>query len=119
MPTKVGLLFVGQMTSPFSKIKFSRILKDLDNKIIECKYENNQWTFMRERTDKSYPNSYNTARGNFLRLFFLFCTFLRFYILLAVCHSIQFPVTTANLVEFIDKQRFMDDSEIMPPPPKM
>lgn len=59
---------MGQMATPFSQIKFSRTLKDLDNKIIECKYENNQWTFMRERTDKSYPNSYNTAMGEFCGL---------------------------------------------------
>jgi mRNA-capping enzyme len=51
------------MATPFATIKYIKQLKDLDNKIIECKFENNGWTFMRERTDKSYPNSYNTAVG--------------------------------------------------------
>lgn len=60
---KIGLLYVGGLQSPFSQIKYAKHLKDLDNKIIECKYENSQWIFMRERTDKSYPNSYNTAMG--------------------------------------------------------
>lgn len=60
---KIGLLYVGGLDVPFAKIKYTKILKDLDNKIIECKFENNQWIFMRQRTDKSYPNSYNTAMG--------------------------------------------------------
>lgn len=38
-------------------------LKQYDNKIIECKFENNSWVFMRQRTDKSFPNAYNTAMG--------------------------------------------------------
>lgn len=37
-------------------------MKELDGKIIECKYEKNAWVFMRERTDKSFPNSYTTAQ---------------------------------------------------------
>lgn len=42
-------------------MKYDKDLKDLDGKIIECKYENKQWVFMRERTDKSFPNSFDTA----------------------------------------------------------
>lgn len=68
----MGFLYVGQMDTPFSKIRYTKALKDLDHKIIECKFEDNQWKFMRERTDKSYPNSYNTAKGN--RGYFLFET---------------------------------------------
>lgn len=60
---KIGLLFVGGLEAPFDKIKLTRELKELDNKIIECKYENNAWVFMRERTDKSFPNSFNTAKS--------------------------------------------------------
>lgn len=44
-------------------MKYTKALKDLNGKIVECKYENNQWKFMRERTDKSYPNSIKTAQG--------------------------------------------------------
>lgn len=60
---KLGLLFVGQYDQPFASIKYTKYLKELDGKIIECKFENNSWTFMRERTDKSFPNSHNTAMG--------------------------------------------------------
>ncbi|XP_055681575.1 mRNA-capping enzyme [Lutzomyia longipalpis] len=86
---KVGLLYVGQLTAPFAQIKYTKVLKDLDNKIIECKFENNNWVFMRERTDKSFPNSYTTAVN--------------------VCNSIKNPVTTQMLLDFID-------SRMMPPP---
>lgn len=60
---KLGLLFVGQYDQPFASIKYTKYLKELDGKIIECKFENNSWIFMRERTDKSFPNSHNTAMG--------------------------------------------------------
>lgn len=56
---------MGQHDRPLAKIKYTKELKELDGKIIECKLENNAWVFMRERTDKSYPNSFTTAQGNF------------------------------------------------------
>lgn len=63
---KIGLLYVGNLDVPFAQInKFTKQIKDLDNKIIECKFENNGWVYMRQRTDKSFPNSYNTAIGKF------------------------------------------------------
>ncbi|KAJ8917449.1 hypothetical protein NQ315_005496 [Exocentrus adspersus] len=96
---KVGYLYVGQLDAPFAKMKYTKAMKDLDNKIIECKFEDNQWKFMRERTDKSYPNSYNTAQ--------------------AVCGSIKDPVTEEKLLDYIERHRFDDDAEIMPPPAKM
>lgn len=46
-------------------MKYSPAMKEFDNKIVECKYEDNQWKFMRERIDKSFPNSLNTATGKF------------------------------------------------------
>lgn len=60
---KLGLLYVGQYDQPFASIKYTKYLKELDGKIIECKFENNSWIFMRERIDKSFPNSHNTAMG--------------------------------------------------------
>jgi mRNA-capping enzyme len=62
---KRALLYVGSMTTPFSEMKFTKSMKELHNKIVECKFEDNQWVFMRERTDKSYPNAYNTAMCKF------------------------------------------------------
>eukprot|EP00069_Balaena_mysticetus_P004784 bmy_17639T0 len=64
---------------------------------------------MRQRTDKSFPNAYNTA--------------------MAVCNSISNPVTKEMLFEFINrcvtasqgqkrKHHHLDpDTELMPPPP--
>lgn len=63
VPKKRALLYVGSMSTPFAEMKYTKGLKDLNRKIIECKFENNVWTFMRERTDKSYPNAYSTAVG--------------------------------------------------------
>ncbi|XP_053316627.1 mRNA-capping enzyme [Spea bombifrons] len=104
----VGLLYVGSYDRPFSQIKVTKDLKQYDNKIIECKFENNSWVFMRQRIDKSFPNSYDTA--------------------LAVCNSIQHPVTKDILFELIDrctsgvqgqdrKHPSDSDAKLMPPPP--
>lgn len=43
----------------------SKELKQYDNKIIECTFKNNSWVFMRQRVDKSFPNSYDTAMGEY------------------------------------------------------
>uniref|UniRef100_A0A8C6RTK9 mRNA-capping enzyme n=1 Tax=Nannospalax galili TaxID=1026970 RepID=A0A8C6RTK9_NANGA len=108
LPQNVGLLYVGGYERPFAQIKVTKELKQYDNKIIECKFENNSWVFMRQRIDKSFPNAYNTA--------------------MAVCNSISNPVTKEMLFEFIDRcataaqgqkrKRSLDpDTELMPPPP--
>ena len=99
LPKKVGLLYVGGLNVPYSKMKVTKQIKDLNNAIIECKIDNGQWTFMRERTDKSFPNSANTAD--------------------AVCRSIRKPITTERLLDYIKRHRFVqDDSDLMPPPSK-
>ena len=99
LPQKVGLLFVGGLNVPFGQMKATKQIKDLDNAIVECKFENGQWVFMRERTDKSFPNSMNTAQS--------------------VCKSIGKPITTERLIDYIDRHRFLrDDSDLMPPPSK-
>lgn len=99
LPRKIGHLYVGQLEAPFDSIKLTKELKELNNKIIECKMENNKWVLMRERTDKSYPNSFTTAQ--------------------AVCESIKYPITKEKLLHYIDTQRYQDDSESMPPPMKV
>uniref|UniRef100_A0A671KU19 mRNA-capping enzyme n=1 Tax=Sinocyclocheilus anshuiensis TaxID=1608454 RepID=A0A671KU19_9TELE len=103
IPQTVGLLYVGRYDMPFAQMKITRDLKHYDNKIIECTFVNNTWVFMRQRTDKSFPNSYDTA--------------------MAVCNSIQHPVTKEILFEFLDRcaqaqsRKNPADSELMPPPP--
>ena len=116
MPTKKGYLFVGQLDKPFAKITYTKALKEMDNKIIECKYEYNQWKFMRERTDKSFPNSYETAMGtNERRPSEHFIDTIRFS---GVCGSILTPVTKEMLLSFIREKRYNDDAELMQPPRK-
>lgn len=66
---KRAYLFVGGQTTPFSEMKLTKDLAALHNKIIECKFENLQWKFMRVRTDKSYPNAYSTAVGKLKQIF--------------------------------------------------
>ncbi|PSN46300.1 mRNA-capping enzyme [Blattella germanica] len=98
--TKIGLLFVGGLDRQYSQMKYTKTLKDLDNKIIECKFQDGQWVFMRERTDKSFPNSFNTAQ--------------------AVCNSIRDPITREKLLEYIENYRWTEtDQDLMPPPPKV
>ncbi|CAB1454706.1 unnamed protein product [Pleuronectes platessa] len=86
----------------------SKELRNYDNKIIECNFANNSWVFMRQRMDKSFPNSYETA--------------------MAVCNSIKEPVTKELLLECVDrctqglqaqnrKHPPDPDAELMPPPP--
>jgi mRNA-capping enzyme len=64
LPEKTGYLYVIGYDQPFSSMKVNKQIRDLNGKIIECRWgETNQWEFMRERVDKSYPNHYNTAMG--------------------------------------------------------
>ena len=109
----IGYLFVGGKDTFFDTIKVSKDIKQYDNKIIECSYDLNtrQWRFMRERTDKSFPNSFNTA--------------------VSVCESIRNPITKEILLDFIETRAFRpnvfkrphdgqspQESGLMPPPMK-
>lgn len=89
----VGILLTNDNCKFAELAKCTKMLKALDGKIIECKLENNKWVFMRERTDKSFPNSRQTAD--------------------AVMHSIRYPVTEGMLLEFIELHGWKDP---MPPP---
>lgn len=118
LPETKGYLFVGGKELPFAEMKVTREMKELNNKIIECSWdsEKNVWKFMRQRTDKSFPNSYNTAMG--------------------VWNSIRCPVTKEILLNTIEGSRWMPpprphppsgqptvpisrDQELMPPPKKV
>ncbi|XP_041360929.1 mRNA-capping enzyme-like [Gigantopelta aegis] len=113
LPETKGYLYVGQMETPFAVMKVTKELKELNNKIIECSFDGKEWKFMRQRTDKSFPNSYDTAMG--------------------VCGSISKPVTKDILFNTIEHERWMPttqkapsnhrpssgDQNLMPPPAKV
>ncbi|CAL8073132.1 unnamed protein product [Orchesella dallaii] len=86
LTTRIGELYVGGLSTPYSKMKVSKAISNLHNKIVECKFDNGNWTFLRERTDKSFPNAYSTAK--------------------AVCQSICQPVTKDFLLDFIANRRW-------------
>jgi mRNA-capping enzyme len=88
LPKTKGFLHVLHHDHPVAEIKLTKELKQYNNKIIECKFdmETNSWVFMRERTDKSFPNAYSTAE--------------------AVMKSIKEPVTEHILLHLIENNRF-------------
>lgn len=108
LPTLQGNLYVGQYQLPFGQLKkCTKKMREYDGKIIECALDSNGWVFMRERTDKSYPNSFNTAKG--------------------VMESIRNPVTKEILLQYIfeksfwtreQKSKSQNEKLIMPPPKK-
>ncbi|XP_072038912.1 mRNA-capping enzyme-like [Amphiura filiformis] len=95
--TTKGLLYVGHHDKPFAEMRVTKELKVYDKKIIECKFENNQWVFMRERKDKSFPNAYTTAMG--------------------VCNSILNPVTKDKLLQYTEDQALKPELKSAPKRP--
>ena len=69
-------------------MKYTKDVKQYDNKIIECKInmKTKLWEIMRERKDKSFPNHITTAQ--------------------AVMHSITNPVTKDMLLQIIERLRY-------------
>ncbi|VDN17213.1 unnamed protein product [Gongylonema pulchrum] len=63
LPEYIGFLYVQHESEPMAQMKATKKLLPYDNKIIECTFTNGKWEFMRERTDKSLPNSSKTARA--------------------------------------------------------
>ena len=61
---KVGELYVTGYDQPFSQIRITKSISGMHNKIIECRWHDERWDFMRERTDKTTPNHISTAMGN-------------------------------------------------------
>lgn len=96
--SKIGLLYAGGMDAQsYAQMKYTKDLKGLNGKIVECTVDNGQWKFLRERTDKTHPNSFTTANS--------------------VIESIRNPVTKEILLNFIEENRYRHDIERMPPPP--
>ncbi|XP_069105528.1 LOW QUALITY PROTEIN: mRNA-capping enzyme-like [Argopecten irradians] len=102
-------LYVLGLEPPMAMMRYTKSIKDLDGKIVECSWDGKEWKFMRQRTDKSHPNSYNTAMG--------------------VWQSIQTPVTKdilfsavenlpSNLTKHEHSRPPGGDRELMPPPAK-
>ncbi|KAL0274459.1 UNVERIFIED_CONTAM: hypothetical protein PYX00_006876 [Menopon gallinae] len=85
----IGKLFTGDNTY-FGQLKSVKNLKHLDSKIVECTYDGttDKWVFMRERTDKSFPNSFDTAKS--------------------VCNSIKNPISEKYLLDFISGNAFIE-----------
>lgn len=70
LPEKHALLYVGGRDEPVGMLESTKVPKSLNNKIIECSLSpEGKWVFMRERTDKTLPNSYNTAKCTFPTVF--------------------------------------------------
>lgn len=105
LPTTKGYLYVLHQQAPLAQIKLTKELKELDGKIIECSYNGKEWVFMRQRTDKSFPNSISTAQG--------------------VWESIRSPVTKELLFQVAENERFkappkpQQGNDLMPPPAKI
>ena len=68
LPEKIGQLFVMGYEEPYAHIKINKALSGMSGKIIECRWHEDKWDFMRQRVDKSYPNHITTAIGKFVIL---------------------------------------------------
>ncbi|VDN40139.1 unnamed protein product [Gongylonema pulchrum] len=82
LPEYIGFLYVQHENEPKAQMKATKKLLPYNNKIIECTYTNGKWEFMRERTDKSLPNSSKTAT--------------------AVWNSIIYPIDKEMLVAYVE-----------------
>ncbi|KJH53399.1 mRNA capping enzyme, catalytic domain protein [Dictyocaulus viviparus] len=98
LPQHIGYLYVQNSNEPMATMKATKKLLPYDNKIIECTFENGQWIFMRERTDKSLPNSLKTAQS--------------------VYNSMVNPIDRNMLIEFAAKHGYKRRQEQLPPESK-
>ena len=65
------IFFSNTMHDIFPIFQYTKDLKELDGKIIECAWDGKQWIYLRQRTDKSFPNSIKTAEGRHFMYFSL------------------------------------------------
>ena len=52
-----------RVSPPHPSLQGNKELRECDGKIVECTWDvkGKQWKFLRIRTDKSFPNAFNTA----------------------------------------------------------
>jgi mRNA-capping enzyme len=87
----VGELYVLGLPKPFAEMKATKTLQQYDGRIIECHFKDNSWHFMRERTDKSHPNAYSTAKS--------------------VMETIRNPLTEHYLIDYITHNTYVEGAE--------
>ena len=109
---------VGREEVEFARMNYSKDIKDLDNKIIECTFKQGQWVFLRERTDKTFGNSYDTAKGKTMVQHFLFCLWYMWckIVVILICdkdEKITLNMTPWFLIPRIDYSSFLLDVGIM------
>lgn len=96
---RIGELYVNGYDQPYAYIKVTKTIGGMHNKIIECRWHEDKWDFMRERIDKTTPNHITTA--------------------IAVCESIRNPVTEQfliNLIIDVEEHQRRQQQQFMPPP---
>ena len=101
LPETFAYLYTsGKQQQLFGKVKATKEFRESDSKIIECTwdYEVRTWKFMRIRTDKSFPNSFETA-----------CS---------VWETIRNPLTKDHLLNFIQHYRWRPNVLHAIPPAK-
>uniref|UniRef100_A0AC35EXB2 mRNA guanylyltransferase n=1 Tax=Panagrolaimus sp. PS1159 TaxID=55785 RepID=A0AC35EXB2_9BILA len=82
----VGELYVQGLEEAFANIAVTENLQQYNGRIIECNFKDNSWHFMRERIDKSQPNSLSTAKS--------------------VMETIRNPLTDEYLIEYIKQNAY-------------
>jgi mRNA-capping enzyme len=87
----VGELYVLGLPQPFATMRATKTLQQYDERIIECNFQKNEWCFMRERTDKSHPNAWSTAKS--------------------VMETIRNPLTEHYLIDYIQHNNYVEGAE--------
>ena len=55
----------------FDTIILTEEIRDLDGKIIGCRYIDHNWIFQKVRNDRNYPNRSKVVEGNWIILLYL------------------------------------------------
>jgi len=68
MPKKGGLYVggTGKSMDEYCEINLTEEIQEFDGKIIDCKYADNQWIFVKVRNDRQHPNGRRTVVSKYL-----------------------------------------------------